>query len=176
MKQSLTKSQITMAVVLAVLIVSAGWSFYWMTSAELSAQNSAENLQICKRLADQIKKMHTQPLRAALETRTSTELAGQIETSAKTANLRQNCILQIDPQTARRLGNTAYKEQPTMVELRDVTLKQLVVFLNALTDDQSGMDVAELRLESSRDDSANAQQTEETWLAEVTLSHLIFAP
>jgi hypothetical protein len=162
-------------ILFAGLIALCGWSYLEFTTSQDKAAGAAEDVMVCRRLAEQIKKLQVQPLRAATEARSSTEVARLIESSAKVAGLPTTSILQIDPQSPRRLGNSAYKEQPTHVELRDINLRQLVVFLHTLAADEQGLDLAELRLSAPREQTDLAR-AEETWLAEVTLTHLIYAP
>jgi hypothetical protein len=158
-----------------VLVVVAAWSYWRLLASQEAAAIATDNLQACLRLTAQIKTLREKPLRAGSEARSATELAHLIETSAQKANLSVTNVVQIDPQPAHRLSNSAYKEQPTLVELRDVTTKQLIVLLHALADGESGAEVAELRLSAPRDEPAVTAK-EETWTAEVTLTHLIFSP
>lgn len=175
MKKSFLRRQLPVWTLLATLIAVAAWSYCWLVASYEAATTAAENLQVCLRLTTQIKKLREKPLRAGCEARSATELAQMIEISAKKAHLSMTSVVQIDPQPSRRLGDSAYKEQPTHVELRDVTLRQLIVLLHALTDEESSAELAELRLSTPRDEPSPTAG-EETWNAEVILTHLIFAP
>ena len=146
-----------------------------MASSREVAAVETENLQACLRTAAQIKKLREKPLRAGASAHSATELAHLIEVAAQKASLPTNSIIQIDPLPARRLGNSAYQEQPTHVELHNVGLKPLIIWLNTLTGEESGAELAELRLSAPRD-STSGSAVAETWTAEVTLTHLIFAP
>jgi len=173
--RSVSRSQMLLLVVFAALLITTGWSYSQMAAARSAAWTAAQDSQECRRLADQIKQLRDRPTRASLEAHSATELARLVEQAAKAASLPAQSLVQIDPQAARRVGETTYREQPTHVELRDVTLGQLITFLYMLSQDDMGMDVADLRLRAPRDDKS-ARSAEETWLAEVTLTHLIFAP
>jgi hypothetical protein len=159
----------------AGLIAAVIGSYCWMDASRATAAAATENLNACLRVASQIKSLRKKPLRAGAEARSATELARLIETSAQKASLPMTSVVQIDPQPARRVGNTAYKEQATRLELRDVTLKQLVVLLHSLADEELGTELAELRLNAPREE-ASASNHEENWSAEMTLTHLIFTP
>jgi hypothetical protein len=159
----------------SALAIAAAWSYGWLLSSQEAAATARENLRVCLQLTAQIKRLREKPLRAGSEARSANELAHMIEISAQKANLSLANVIQIDPQPARRLSNSAYKEQPTHVELRDVTTKQLIVLLHTLAGEESGAELAELRLSAPRDEPALGAK-EETWTAEATLTHLIFAP
>jgi hypothetical protein len=174
MRKSLRRAHVLTAALFAALLAMAGWSYCEFSNSSAAAAAAAGDLAACRDLVGQIKALRQKPVLVGTKARTSTEVAHSIEAAAKNAGLPLTNILQIDPQSPRRLGNSAYEEQPTRVELRNVTLKQLLVFLYALANDGTGLNLAELRLGAPRDEM-NAG-TEETWLAEVTLTHLIFAP
>jgi hypothetical protein len=174
MKESLRRADVLAAIVFIGLLALAGWSYCEFTASCSDAAATASDLVACRNLARQIKTLRQKPVLVGTKARSSTEVAHSIETAAKGAGLPLTYILQIDPQSPRRLGNSAYQEQPTHVELRNVTLKQLLVFLYALANDCVGLNLSELRLGAPRDETT--QGTDETWLAEVTLTHLIFAP
>lgn len=175
MKDTSQRNQILMAASVVALTLLMAWGYAQFTASRSEAIASAEDLEICRRLAHELQALKAKPLRAALEARSSTEVAGRIEAAAKTANLPISSVIQIDPQSPRRVGNTPYKEQPTHVELRDVTLKQLLVFVHTLASDELKLDLAEVRLSAPRDEPS-AAPTEERWMAELALTHLIFAP
>lgn len=175
MKNNTRYRQLPMLIFLATLTIGAGWSYLWMSADREAAESSRDNLQACLQLTTQIKKLREKPLWAGSSTRSAGELARILETSAKKANIPAGSIVQIDPQPARRLGKTAYKEQPTHIELQDIALKQLVFLLLELTDEESGAELAELRLSAPRDEPSSSEK-QELWNAEVTLTHLIFSP
>ena len=153
------------------LIGTALWA-YSTWAGSLTEINDAQNaLQECRQLASQIVKLRGKPLRAASEAHSATELARVIEKSTQSAQLPATNLVQIDPQAAHRVGNSPYSEQATHLEIRDVTLRQLIAFLRAIVEDQSGCEIAELRLRAPRDEPAS---TPETWQAEITLTSLIF--
>jgi hypothetical protein len=155
-----------------VAILFAGYS--QMMSSRASAASAAHNLEACRRLSGQIASLREQPSLAALEARPPTELARRIEEAASSAQVSTDSILRIDPQAARRVGETAYKEQPTALELRPVNLKQLITLLLALTEGEDGLEVSALRITPPRREPFTG--TDEVWHAEVTLTKLIFSP
>ena len=174
MRESLRRADVLAAVLFVALAVLAGWSYCEFTAGCSDAAAAASDLAACRNLTQQIKTLRKKPVLVGTKARSSTEVAHSIETAAKGAGLPLTNILQIDPQSPCRLGNSAYQEQPTHVELRNVTLKQLLVFLYALANDGVGLNLSDVRLSAPRDEAT--QGANETWLAEVTLTHLIFAP
>lgn len=165
-------------IAIAVLAVCSLWLYFTMDANCEAARVEAENLRVCRELADRVKKMRQRPAQTGTEARSATALALQIENSAKTANIPQAQIVQIDPQPARRLGSSPYKEQPTRVELRDVGMSQLILFIDGLLAGQPGADLAELRLSASEGSNAPAASggTSERWEAELVLTDTFFSP
>ena len=155
----------------AVLIGTALWAYSTWSASQSEIDDAQNAIQECRQLASKITKLRGKPLRAASEAHSATELARVIEKSAQSAQLPATSLVQIDPQPARRIGTSPYSEQATHLEIRNVTLRQLIAFLRAIVEDQSGCEVAELRLRAPRDEPAT---TPETWQAEITLSHLIY--
>lgn len=174
MKINLQRRFLAVVLLICTAAATAG-SYCWMDASRASACDATENYNACVRVAAKIKSLREKPLRAGAEARSATELARLIETSAKKASLPMTSVVQIDPQPARRIGNTAYKEQATRLELRDVTLKQLVTLLHSLADEEQGTELTELRLSAPREENSTQDPTER-WTAEMTLTHLIFIP
>jgi hypothetical protein len=175
MKKPLRRPEILLAVFFAGLVLLAVWSYCEFTASCGEAFAAAADSEACRSVAAQVKKLRAKPIRAAVEARSSTEVARSIEIAAKSANLPVAGIVQIDPQSPRRVGDSSYKEQPTHVEFRGVTLRQLLAFLYALGSEDIGQDLADLRLSSPRDETSSTG-VEETWMAELIVTHLIFAP
>lgn len=156
---------------LAILVVLAmdRWN-----SKRAAAQTATANVEACRQLAMQIANLKARPSRAALESRSTTDFTQRVEKAAQNAGLAQDSILRIDPQPARRVEDTTYLEQPTTLELRDISLQHLTTFLLALTADDSSPIVSALRLTVPRQQATRGEG--EPWHAEVTLTHLIFSP
>jgi hypothetical protein len=169
------RTELLVAACLGLLLVAVFWSAWQWRSSRDAAQTAAENLQVCRRLAARIAQARQQPARAATQAQSSAELASRLEEAAQVAELPEGSIVRIDPQPSRRVGDSSYTEQPTHVELRSVSLEQLIVFLHRLADGPSGLQASSLRLTTPRDETA-ANAAQEPWLAELTLTYFIFAP
>jgi len=161
--------------VLAALAVLAGWSWTQLAASRLAAETAAADLRQCQVMADQIKKLSSGPQKASLEAHSIQGLARAVEQSAKDANLPVEALTGITPQPSQRVGASAYREQQIRLRLRDVTIRQLVLFLDSLTQSETNMKVADLWLYAPEADS-NTPAAEESWGAELTLTHLIFSP
>lgn len=57
------------------------------------------------------------------------ELARRIEEAGTLAGISRSSFHRIDPQTPRRIDRSVYREMPTRVSLRQVTLRQVVNLL-----------------------------------------------
>jgi len=104
-----------------------------------------------------------------------------MEATAQAVGVVPGRIVRIDPRSARRIGDTPYEEQPTRVELRELTLEQIVSFLSKVVREERGTEVTELRLKPARTGGVNAEDSPvsgqvELWDAEVTLTALAFSP
>lgn len=161
--------------ILAAFTVLIGWSWKQLAASRAAAETVAADLQQCQVMADQIKRLSSGPQKASLEAHSIQGLARAIERSAKEARLPVESLTGINPQPSQRLGATPYREQPIRLMLRDVTIRQLVLFLDSLTQCETIMKVADLWLYAPEADS-NTTSAEDTWGAELTLTHFIFSP
>jgi hypothetical protein len=155
---------------LAFLVVICYQQFL---ASENSARLAALNVQECRKLVERIAATRQQPVRAGIQRRTPEELSERIDRLAKQANFASNSIQSIDPVTPIRVGETAYKEQTTQIELRDVTLPKLAHFLRLLTEEDLELRLSSIRLSAPQ---TGASTGSENWRAELTLTYLIFSP
>jgi hypothetical protein len=162
------------AVLLGLLVAAVGGSYLRMRSSRLSAADAARSVQLCRELVVRIEQLQVGPRRAGLQSRSETELSRKIESAAKAAGLPRNYIVRIDPGEPRRVADSDYKDQSTDVELRPVTLKQLVAFLDAITSD-TGIQVNFVWLTAPTPETPTTHATE-PWNAQMTLTNLIFTP
>lgn len=158
-----------------VLILSLGalgaWSLGQLRANRQAAAAAAADLAVCQDAATNINNLRRKPSLAGSEEMQLTELARLIEQAARTAQMSMDSLVRIWPEQARRVADTVYKEKPTHVLLRGVTLRQLIAFLHTLTDGDSGLRVKHIRLVTPRGDDAGSR-----WTAEATVTYLIYAP
>jgi len=156
---------------LAALLAASGFRLVHNRSAAYAAQ---KNLEDCRQLAAQIDVLKGAPAQASLEQRTQKDLSRKIEQTAQIAEIPASAIISISPQAGRRLGTSALSALPTNLQVRDVSLKQLVRFLVELSADDSGLQATSLRLTAPR--TVPPKEAEERWSAEMVLTYLVFSP
>ncbi|MCA9264570.1 MAG: hypothetical protein KDA60_12000, partial [Planctomycetales bacterium] len=130
------------AIGLASLLV---WLSLRLHSAQVLAGDAAENLAVCQNIAQEMERLRSAPAHATLTHHEITELALSVEESARIAGMAGNAINRITPQADRRIKDTAYIEQGNLVDLKNVTVRQLVTFLTELMARESGLRVTAIR-------------------------------
>jgi len=155
--------------VLAGIVLS--WCYGDMARARGAAKRAAADLVECGRMAAAIENRSRQPAKASEHEQLAAETTGLIETAAKDADIELHSLIRISPEPPRRLGDTVYKEKPTQVFLKDITLKQLVGLVHNLLTSKNNLEVKALRLAAPRPDD-----TADNWTAELVLTYLIYDP
>jgi len=156
---------------LALLLLTVLWSYGQMSASKEAVLSAAQDTAQCRHLADRIGQLQHKPSLAGSSELAMTELARLIEQAAAGSEIPGGSLVRITPEAARRIGDSVYKEKPTQVLLRNVTLGQIVRFLHSLTGNDSGLEARQIRLSAPRD-----QQTGDQWVLEATLGYLIYAP
>ena len=164
-------------IVLLMLILCAGdaWAgWLWMRSRQDWTQ-ARDQLTLCQALANEIQMLRSAPIRFEEGARTSDALAQLVESSSQKANLGSDPIVHIAPGEPRRVGDSPYQEQLTEVELREVTLRQVLEF--ALVVGRSGPSIhcstLTLRVPPGTEESLGEG---ELWNAQVLLTTYNYAP
>jgi hypothetical protein len=160
--------------ILGVLVATAllGVNFWaWITfeSAKSDAIAAVADARACRQLAARITSLKVQPTMAASSQEASEQLAARVQSSVQSLGISADTIASIAPDAPMRLGNSPYFEQATTVDLRGVTLAQLVDLICNLSSG-SALHVKSLHL------SAVPQQTNGLWDAEVTVCSMIYSP
>lgn len=138
-----------------------------------AAVAAAFNYEKCKQLAARIEDLQAVPAHSSLHRRSSQDLALKVEQAARIAEIGQNTIVRINPQASHRVGKSSYLQQPTSIEIRQVSTEQLAKFLQELSSADSGLQPTSLRLTAPR---ILSDQQRETWTVEVVLTHVFFSP
>jgi hypothetical protein len=159
--------------VTAIAIATLAFAVERWLSAKASAQDAAENLVRCRMLATEIAELKRRPTQASLQLQSQQELASLVAASAKVAEIADSAVVSIRPEPARRVAKTAYLQQSTGVQLRQVSLRQLVNFLAEVTTRDRRILPSSLRLSAPR--GKNDGQAE-NWQVEVVLTNLVFSP
>jgi hypothetical protein len=167
----LNRTQLLLIALASCLLAVDLWSAWVFLDAKDSADNSARSALLCKDMAGQIQALRRRPTVAATADVAESELSRNLEQAAAAAGMGVQSLVQIAPQTVSRIGDSDYVERPVDVVLGGVTLRQLIPFLLTATDENSGLELKDLRLTAPRQDDSGA-----TWNAELTLRYLIFQP
>jgi hypothetical protein len=158
-----------------VLAVMATWSGFRFANSYRSAQVAAENLSACRQLAQQISDLATAPTKAWQQNEAPFDsLRLELQQIVAAEDIGESNLISVNQQQARRLGEGDYLTEPAQIELRNVTLGQLVSLLLQITQGRRGLNVQAVRLSAPRGIEHAGEA--ETWSAEVILTHLIFSP
>jgi hypothetical protein len=134
-----------------------------LSEARLGASEAAA-------VVEQIQSLKTRPALVAARALEAAELARRTESAAANVNIAAQAILRITPGVPRRLANTPYVQQQTQVIVKDATLRQVILLMQAL-DQESGLRASAVRLTAPRREDDRG-----TWQVELTLSYLVYSP
>ncbi|MFB3891186.1 MAG: hypothetical protein ACE15C_04090 [Phycisphaerae bacterium] len=162
---------ILMAALGVTLLLTAVWSYQYMSGRREAAAAAQRDLADGRRMMGQIELASRMPAMAADRERLATETTSLIEQAARTAGIAPGSLRRISPEAPRRVGETVYKEKPTQVQLQAVSLKELVAFALAISGPQAGLNVDSMRLGIPREAGADGR-----WTAELVLTYLIYDP
>ncbi len=180
-RPNLKSNPILQGTVLAVLILGAlMWSYTLLAHSQKLALLESTNAHRAANLATQIKDLQHQPALVQDQELQQPELARKIEAALKTAGVALSMLERVTPETAHRIGDTDYREMPTNVLLRQMSLRQLVSFLYHLTTapPEGGGESpgASLAVKTIRLSAPREPQASDKWRVEVTLTYLIYTP
>ena len=168
----MSRRQTILAACLLVLLAgSSFWGYAAMAAGRRRALHSSAQLAECRRLADRIDTLQNVPDRDAEPAQLVRKTTRRIEAAAKAAGIPADRLVGITPGPMQRLGDTVYKEKPTQVLLRQVTLRKLVGMIHSLLDAEQHLSPQSIRLSA-----ASADDCGDLWNAEVVLTYLIYDP
>ena len=162
---------ILLLVLAGLLATAALWSYGTMAEQRAAMAAAANDLVACREIANRIEKLRRRPELAAQNQRDSSETIGLIETSARAAGITTAKLLRISPEPPRRLGDTVYMETPTRVELKNVTLEQLVKLVHGIAGDENPLHPRSIQVRAP-----SPRDTGRLWSAELVLTYLIYEP
>ncbi len=166
------KSRSVLLIILAgLLAIFAVWSYREMSSQQQAARLAASDLEECRKAADQIEALRRRPAMAQQNQRDSAETIGLIEKSAKAAGLTDATLVRTVPEQPLRLGDTVYLEKPTRVQLKNVSLVQLVEMVHRIATDKNRLHAKAMRISAP-----SAEDTGGLWNVELVLTYLIYEP
>ena len=154
-----------------VLIAMVAWSYTFMADMRSSARAAAYDLNKCRQLAGQIESLSNRPTMASDTELLAGETTGLAEQAAKAAGIPASSLVRINPDPPQRLADSVYKEKPTNVHMKNVTLKQLVTMVYKMTDGPLALHPKSIRLTAPR-----VEDTGDRWTAELVMTYLIYDP
>lgn len=165
------RTAILLGCMLALLGLVTLWCYQEMASSRDAALAARNGLKNCKAIAAKIRSFDDRPAMAAAHEKLATETTSLIEKAAKTAQILPNSLVRISPSDPQRLADSVYKEKPTHVQLKRVTIAQLVRLMHSLLNDDTSLNTKKIRLTTS-----NREDTGKLWNAELTFTYLIYDP
>jgi len=165
------KPLVLLGVLVAGLLAATLWSYTLLAASRASAATAIDDHDACQRLASSIESLQQGRLPQDFMDQPLNELVRRIEMSAQSSLIPTQSLVRIWPEPERRIGNTPYKQKPTQILLRNVTLKQLITFLYRLTADGLGLQIPSIRLTAPRDNEAGS-----LWTTEITATYLSYDP
>jgi hypothetical protein len=154
-----SRESILVGTALLATVSAAVWAWSALADARDSAAAAAADTAECRRLVNRI-----ETARPAQRLATpSADLAGEIIASASKTALPPASIDRIDPHTIRREDGRS--EQAAQVELRAVSLRQFLDFLNAVCTADDAVRLEHVRLSAPLDVPGGA-----TWAAEFKIA------
>lgn len=159
----------------SLLVAFDLWAAAQWWKLQETVQLSTEGLQRATRLAAEIHALRAKPRQVDETARTGESLAQQIEAAATQAGLSHDRVVHVAPGAPRRLPDSAYLEQATQIELRDVTLAQLIQLSLLVSSSPSGC-VPALTVRVPPQIKTEDGGTVETWNAQVTLTTYQYEP
>jgi len=165
------RTTILLTVLAGLLCLAMLWCQNRQSRQKQRALAAMEGLAECRRIAARIRQARRRPALAAERELLGSQITSLIENAARSAGITPDRLVSITPQRADRVGESVYKEKPTLVSLKGVTLKQLVTMVHKLVSSADGLYAERLWLAAPR-----PQDTGNLWDAELTLTYLIYDP
>ena len=158
---------LVMIAIMVLILFLHGWS----AKARRSALESAQQLTECQNFASKIQELQQKPDLVAVDLRSTSQIAKSVEDSMTKAEINPQSLIRIEPSPLRRIEKSPFARQPINIEVRDITMEQMIRFLFFLSTDHQ-LQTSDMRLHAPQ----SAQNVQETWNAELVLSNILFAP
>jgi len=166
------KTQLKLGLVLVgSLYLTIFWSYGYMADRRAAAIVARADLEDSLRDGARIDAIRNRPALAADRERLVSETTALIERAAGAAGIPPDQLVRITPEPPQRLGDSVYKEKPTQVTLKSVSLQQLVTLTHHLVSPSQGLHAKSLRITSLGTEGAAA-----SWAADLVVTYLIYEP
>ena len=156
---------------IALLGAAAAAAAIHLAGRRAAASQAAGDLVECRHLADQIRRLSARPRRASDHERLSSETSTLIEKAAAAAGVTGGRLVSIHPEPAQRVAESVYKEKPTRIVLRGVTVRQTVELMQRLAARENPLSVKSVNLTA-----ATPQEDRDAWHADIVVTYLIYDP
>lgn len=164
------RRQLILLSILACCLVAVCYcSHENMASCKNAAAGSTNDVLLCREMIKSIEQYRHRPALASEHELLATQTNSLIEKAAIDSRISRKSLIRITPEPARRLEDSSYKEKPSHILLRDVTLKQAVPFVHKLL--TAGLNAKAIRMASPKPDD-----TGQLWTMEITMSYLVYDP
>ena len=167
----MTRTRIFLAAGIIAAVAACAAAGIWLVQCQARYARAGADLDSCARSAARICQCRQSPAMAAEQERQTAATNGPIESAAKAAGVPLERIVRISHEPPRWLGDTPYKEKPTQVIMKGVTLRQFFALAGALANGPEPLALASVRLAAP-----GADDTGDLWNVELTLTYLIFDP
>jgi hypothetical protein len=165
------RENLLVVVALAALLLTTLWSYNRMNEAHARATEDGNAWAQSQSLATRIRTLRDQPTLADDHAMQKEDMTRRIADAVAASSMDERRLIAIEHQAARRIGRTAYLEAPTRLAFRDVTLPRVLTMLDALTMNDSRLQVSYLRLAAPRREADPSR-----WTVDVTVTYLIYEP
>jgi hypothetical protein len=166
------KAYLVAAVVVTALVMAGLWVGGHLLDTRAEMEMAAADLESCRTIASRIGTMKAGGDSTSGGMLDQAALQRKGEEALQSIGLPPSHLVKVAPDTPRTVGQTAYREVPTSLTLRDMTLRQTVGFLLAMTDDGSPLQARAMRLSGANDTAGGDVQ----WSVELTLAYLVYQP
>ncbi len=162
----------------AIAVFAVVLSFVWFQHRSLattrrSLQASASKLTRMKSDAHQIIELQSRPQRAVDREKPNAELLAQVEAALSESNIPRELWQDSIPQPTQRAKGSDYLRVATRLEFEGVTIRQIVVFTQALLQDDPTLSIQSLRVQN-RTKRSGSIGGETTWSVEMTIGYFMY--
>jgi hypothetical protein len=156
----------------ALLLAIAYWSYGGFAEAARQRDEAVQKLGDIRYQVEQIRRLENQPRRAALEVELPEHLQRRVLEAVSAAGIQTSPSLS-NGSLENLASDQNYQRRSTSISFsQGLTLPQLIQFIQTLQDAESGSRVEGLSISPAMDQTS----AQELWIAEMTLTQLIFSP
>jgi hypothetical protein len=170
------RNRLMAATIAIALLAALAWSYGRLSDSRAAAVAAAHDLADCRAMIAHIESLRRRPAVAGARELAAADLSRRIADAARTARIDERAIERIEPEPARRVGDTDYREVATQVRLRNLSLHQVFAFFHALGSTPATSATASLSLREVRLSAPRGDETSDRWTVESTVTYTVYAP